>query len=272
MTQSFNFGTGDGAYEGIEVELDARAATIRLARPAKLNPLDWKTIKELLAAIEQIEALQSVAVVVVTGSGRSFSAGGDLDAYRQLYQRPEDFAGFLDSFGKLLNRIERSPIIFVAAVNGVCVAGGLELLLACDLVLAADNARIGDGHLNFGQLPGAGGSQRLPRAIGILRAKHLILTGTLVGAEEARGMGLVNVVFPADAFESKVSEFVNRLLEKSRAGLSGAKHLINMTREQDFAAGLESEVEFVHRYATSHPDAMEGLNSFRDKRDPKFAI
>ncbi len=107
---------------------------------------------------------------------------------------PDKFAAFLDDFFQLLDAIEASAKIYIAAVNGVCVAGGIELLLACDLAIAAASARIGDGHLNFGQLPGAGGSQRLPRAIGLLRAKHLILTGALLSAAEAERIGLVNEV------------------------------------------------------------------------------
>jgi enoyl-CoA hydratase len=259
-------------YSQIEVKISERLAIIRLARPSKLNPLDWATIKELRRAIAEIEGDGSLTVAVITGSGRSFSAGGDLDGYVELYRRPEDFAEFLDDFSALLRAMENSPVIFVAAINGICVAGGLELLLACDLALAADSARIGDGHLNFGQLPGAGGSQRLPRVIGTLRAKHLIMTGILLSAEEARAMGLVNAVFPADTFERDVIEFVAGLLEKSRAGLRGAKHLVNLAADSDLETGLSGEIDYVHRYATSHPDAMEGLNSFREKRNPKFAV
>ena len=148
---------------------------LTLARAEKLNPLDWATVRELKDAIAKIEGMPGVVAVVITGRGRSFSAGGDLDGYLRLYRRPDEFSAFLGDFFQMLNAIEASSRIYIAAINGVCVAGGLELLLACDLVIAAASARIGDGHLNFGQLPGAGGSQRLPRAIGLLRAKHLML-------------------------------------------------------------------------------------------------
>jgi enoyl-CoA hydratase/carnithine racemase len=257
-------------FEMIKLEIRDRVATIRLARPTKLNPLDWATIGELSRAVDVIETQASITVAVITGSGRSFSAGGDLDGYLRLYQRPEDFAAFLKDFGSLLDKIERSRIIFLAAVNGICVAGGLEILLACDLVVAAEDARIGDAHLNFGQLPGAGGSQRLPRAVGALQAKYLVLTGGLVDAAEAKSMGLVNKIFPPDKFEEGISDIIDGLLSKSSAGLSGAKYLINLTNENSLQKGLQEEINFVHRYATTHPDAMEGLTSFRDKRKPKF--
>lgn len=151
------------------------------------------------------------------------------------------------------------------------MAGGLELLLACDLVVAASSARIGDGHLNFGQLPGAGGSQRLPRAIGLLRAKHLILTGDLLGAEEAERIGLVGQVVPDGELDRAVDALVARLAEMSAAGLRGAKHLTNLTLTTDLAAGLRREIQFVHRYATTEPDATEGLVAFKEKRKPVFS-
>ncbi len=254
----------------IELQWGPSSARLTLARPERLNPLDWPTIRELRVAVAEIDAKAGIDAVVITGSGRSFSAGGDLEGYLQLYRDPDRFAAFLDDFFKLLDAIEASNKIYIAAVNGVCVAGGLELLLACDLVVAAASARIGDGHLNFGQLPGAGGSQRLPRAIGLLRAKHLILTGALLSATEAERIGLVNEVVADDQLEAAVERLIVGLSEKSRVGLRGAKHLANLTLTKDLASGLREEMQFVHRYATTEPDATEGLLAFRDKRKPVF--
>jgi enoyl-CoA hydratase len=221
--------------------------------------------------VAEIEARPDVYAVIITGRGRSFSAGGDLDGYIDLYRNPDKFAAFLDDFLHALNAIEGSSKVYVAAVNGICVAGGLELLLACDLVIAAQSAKIGDGHLNFGQLPGAGGSQRLPRAIGLLRAKHLILTGDLLSAEDARQIGLVNEVVADAELDAAAEALVARLGEKSRVGLRGAKHLANLTLTTDLAAGLRQEIDFVHRYATTERDATEGLVAFKEKRKPVFS-
>jgi enoyl-CoA hydratase len=259
----------DSPYENIRVEWGDHAARITLARPEKLNPLDWSTIKELRRAVAEIEASDKLAAIV-TGSGRSFSAGGDLEGYIALYADEERFQLFLDDFFDLLAAIEASEKIYIAAVNGVCVAGGLELLLACDLAIAADTAKIGDGHLNFGQLPGAGGSQRLPHAIGLLRAKHLILSGKLLSAAEAERIGLVGEVVPAAELDAAAEAYAAGLAEKSPVGVRGAKYLTNLTLSTDLQDGLKQEMAYVHRYATDEPDATEGLIAFRDKRRPAF--
>ena len=270
VRQADNLGRmSDLTYENLVVERDGRAGRITLARADKLNPLDWATIKELSRAVAELEATDCLAVIV-TGSGRSFSAGGDLDGYISLYKSKERFRQFLDDFFAMLDAIERSEKIYIAAVNGVCVAGGLELLLACDLSIAADTARIGDGHLNFGQLPGAGGSQRLPHAIGLLRAKHLILSGKLLTAAEAERIGLIGEVVPADELQAAALRWVAELGEKSPVGVKGAKYLTNLTLTHPMEEGLRREMDYVHRYATEEPDATEGLIAFRDKRKPNF--
>ena len=182
-----------------------------------------------------------------------------------------EFAVFLNDFHRLLTGMENSEKVFIAAINGVCVAGGLELLLACDLVYAADTAKIGDGHVNFGQLPGAGGSQRLPRVVGPLRAKQLIFTGELVSAVEAERIGLVNKVVPAGELDATVTALVMQFADKSRVGLKTAKRLVNIAANTDFAEGLKQEMAIVHRYATTEADATEGLVAFHEKRKPKFS-
>ncbi len=257
------------AYENITVTREGPAARIVLSRPEKLNPIDWATIKELRRAIAELETGDCLAVIV-TGSGRSFSAGGDLEGYIALYKSKPRFQQFLDDFFDMLDAIEKSGKIYIAAINGVCVAGGLELLLACDLVIAADTAKIGDGHLNFGQLPGAGGSQRLPHAIGLLRAKQLILTGKLLTAAEAERIGLVGEVVPAAELDAAALRLVTDMAEKSPVGLRGAKHLTNLTLTMPMEEGLKYELAYVHRYATEEPDATEGLIAFKDKRKPAF--
>lgn len=257
-------------YDSIEIERDGPVATLRLNRPSKMNPLDWGTVTDLLSAIAEIESQPAIQIVVITGNGKAFSAGGDLEKYIRLYAEPAEFNRFLRDFYKLLELIERSPRIFIAAVNGVCVAGGLELILACDVVIVAEEARIADGHLNFGQLPGAGGSQRLPRAIGALRAKELILTGRFISAGEARAIGLASACAPQGRLAETVADFVRDLLTKSQAGRSGAKYLINEGMKGSLADGLELEMAYVHNYATSHADAVEGLMAFREGRSPRF--
>lgn len=254
----------------IIVERAPPLATLTLNRAAKLNPLDGKTVRALLAAAAALEEEREVAVVILTGAGRAFSAGGDLEGYLSLYRSPIDFRRFLHDFASLNQAIERSGKIYLAAVNGAAVAGGLELMLACDLVLAAEEAKIADGHLNFGQLPGAGGSQRLPRAIGRLRANQLILTGEAIDAREAERIGLVNRVVPGADLLAEARALGLKLADKSRAGLRGAKKLANEGLSLPLADALEMERRFVHAYATTEPDATEGLLAFREKRPPRF--
>ena len=249
------------------IEQRGTATVITLNRPEKLNPLDWATVKELKAAVE---ALGDGPPVLLTGAGRAFCAGGDLAGYVGLYQRPAEFRSFLNDFRDMLLALESSSRVFVAVVNGACAAGGLELLLACDVVLAAESAQIGDAHLNFGQLPGAGGSQRLPRAIGPLRAKHLMLTGRFLGAAEAKEIGLVNEVVPGARLMAHAHEFTASLAVKSASGLCGIKHLVNEGLQMDLDAALDYEIDYVHRYATTDPDATEGLRAFAEKRKPAY--
>jgi enoyl-CoA hydratase len=258
------------SYENLTLTYEGRTALLTLSRAEKLNPLDWSTVKELKRAVAEIEAREGVDFVLLTGAGRSFSAGGDLDGYIRLYREPAEFQAFLDDFYDMLVGIEKARAIWIAAVNGVCVAGGIELLLACDMAIAGASARIGDGHLNFGQLPGAGGSQRLPRAIGLLRAKHLMLTGDLLDASTSERWGLVTrVVGDADLI-AEAKRWITGMETKSPVGLAGAKRLANMTLDTPYEEGLREEIAFVHRYATTEPDATEGLIAFKEKRAPQF--
>lgn len=253
--------------QNILLEKTATATIITLNRPEKLNPLDWTTVKELKTAVEE---LGPGPPVLITGAGRAFCAGGDLAGYVGLYQKSAQFRTFLHDFRDMLLAIEASPRVFVAVVNGACAAGGLELLLACDLVLAAHDAQIGDAHLNFGQLPGAGGSQRLPRAIGALRAKHLMLTGRFLGASEAMAIGLVNEVISSDRLLDHAWELASQLAAKSGSGIKGIKHLVNTGLQMPMGAALDFEIDYVHAYATTNPDATEGLRAFAEKRKPAY--
>lgn len=253
--------------QNILIKHDAVCTVLTLNRPEKLNPLDWSTVKELRDALGKLGAGPPV---LVTGAGRAFCAGGDLAGYISLYTRPDDFRSFLLDFRDMLIEIERSERIFIAVINGACAAGGLELLLACDIVLTAQEAQIGDAHLNFGQLPGAGGSQRLPRAIGSLRAKHLMLSGRFLSGREAVDIGLANEAVPGSELMPRARTFARELAEHSQSGLRGAKHLINQGMEMPLAEALDFEIDYVHRYATTDPDATEGLRAFAEKRQPAY--
>ena len=254
----------------VRVSREADVTLLTLNRPDKLNPLDWATLRELLAAVEQIEREDSPRSVIITGSGRAFSAGGDLQGYVELYRDRTRFRAFLDDFFAVLDRIERSTRIYIAAINGACVAGGLELMLACDLVLAAESARIGDGHVNFGQIPGAGGSQRLPRAIGALRARQLMLTGEMLSARDAQAIGLVGEVCADDRLLERARELATSLASRSGQGLRNIKRLVHEGLNLPIESALKFEIDVVVDYATGCPDATEGLIAFAEKRAPRY--
>jgi enoyl-CoA hydratase len=258
-------------FENLQISVAGARADVVLNRPDKLNPLDWTTVRSLRSACQELDAMDDVRLVVIRGAGKAFSAGGDLQGYLDFYAAPERFAAFLEDFHDLLCGIERSRKIYFAAVNGVCVAGGLELLLACDLAVASADARIGDGHLNYGQLPGAGGSQRLPRAVGAMRARELMFTGRLIDADEAERLGLVAKTAPSGEFDETVDALVASMLAHGARGLAGAKRLVNEGLAMPLGEALRFEIEVVHAYATGDPDAMEGLAAFRDKRPPKLS-
>lgn len=257
-------------FRNVELQRSGRVATLALNRPEQMNPLDASTVQEMRSAYASLRGDAGVDVVLITGRGKAFSAGGDLKGYQTLYGRPQDFRHFLDELCALFEDLESSRLVNIAVINGACVAGGLELMLACDLVVASDSARIGDAHLRFGQLPGAGGSQRLPRAIGTLRARELILTARMLDAHEAERMGLVNVVAPAAGLMSAAHGLAAQLLEKSPLGLAGAKRLVNEGVQMSLRDALQFEIETVHNYATTSHDATEGLAAFVEKRKPEF--
>lgn len=256
--------------DNIIVEKGNGFAVVTVNRPAQMNALDWTMVKALLALFRDIEADPSVRVILVTGGGRAFSAGGDLEGYLTLYGRPNDFRSFLDDLFTLLDVIENTDKVIIAVVNGYCLAGGLELMLACDLAVASESALIGDAHLNFGQLPGGGGSQRLSRAIGAQRAKDLIFTGRLIDGVEAERIGLVARVVPAAELMAAARKLADEILAKSPAGVARAKRLVREGLGMDLPRALRYEIDIVHEWATTHPDAMEGLVAFAEKRPPRF--
>ena len=222
-----------GARVGLrDVTIDQHVVRIlTFRRPEQRNPIDLATLEELAPLLDTAADDERVRIVVVTGEGSAFSAGGDLRGYLHLYA---------------------------------------ELALACDLVIAADDARIADGHLVVGQLPGAGGSQRLCRAIGLQKAKELLLTGRTVTAAEAVAIGLVAEVVPAAELEARVIEVAAAAARHSRLGVQRMKELIALSQDNDRATALRAEIDLVVDYATTTHDATEGLHAFLERRPPDW--
>ncbi|MGW4033466.1 enoyl-CoA hydratase/isomerase family protein [Streptomyces sp. NPDC004838] len=243
---------------------------LTLNRPAKLNSLDPEVIAALGAALDGLT--ENDRCVVIRGRGRAFCAGGDLDAVSGLTGGGTDIAAisaFHQSISALLRRVELLPVPVVCAVQGIAVAGGLEIASACDIVVAAESASFGDGHAVYGLLPGGGGSVRLPRKIGVNRAKFLALTGRRVPASTMADWGLVALVVPDDELDSAVDALVADLAARSRVGLSRLKRMLDDSMEQplDTALAGEQTMATLHTYSK---DYAEGLAAFREKRRPLF--
>jgi enoyl-CoA hydratase len=257
----------------LELLAERRGAALWLTinRPHALNALTDEVAEAMSTALRSAVTDPSVRAVVITATGRAFCSGADLKNVNASITGADqtDQIAFTARLAALFNEIEASKLPVIAAVNGVALAGGLELMLACDLVVAAESAKIGDGHANYGLLPGGGSSVRLPRRIGSTRAKYLLFTGDLLSARELEAAGLVNAVVSDDALDSAVEELVVKLADKSPLGLSRMKWLVNDGLEQptSTALGLELALSDAHRFSD---DMREGLAAFIEKRRPEF--
>ena len=225
--------------ERIIFEKAGGIARLTLNRPEVRNCVDRRTLEELLECLEECENDPAVRVVVLTGTGTAFSSGADLKYLRT--QDAQGFASFIRLYHTVCGRMESLSQPIIAAVNGTALAGGLELMLACDLVIAVEDAQIGDHHANINAIPGGGSSQRLPRAIGARKAKELIFTGNRLSAREAEAIGLVNRVAPAGRLDAVVMEIAEFLAWKDPWVLKTAKYLVNVGMQGDLAAGLRME-------------------------------
>ena len=259
-----------GEYSNIVYERRGAGAWIRLNRPEALNALSFGLARELGDALAKARGDDAVRALVLTGTGRAFCAGADLKEVAEMQARakPGD-PDFMDVVTVLFGDLRAFPKPVVAAVNGLALAGGMELVMACDLVFAAESARIGDAHANFGVFPGAGGAAVMPRRIGLNRAKWLLFTGEHLSAREMMDMGLVNRVTADAELESAVDAFVGKLAQKSPAVLRRMKEVANRSLDLSQQAALTDELLNLRDHTRSY-DMQEGLAAFREKRKPAF--
>jgi enoyl-CoA hydratase/carnithine racemase len=251
---------------------DVSAALLWLNRPDSLNAIDSAMVHGIEEALREAEADDRVCVVLITGRGSAFSAGGDLKGYRELQRDVNRFPAFVDDLLRAFGGISSMTKPVVALVNGPTVAGGLELMLACDFSYAAESAYIGDGHLKFGQMAGGGSLAHLPRTIGPSRARELLFSARLLSAAEALDWGLVNRVVPDGELIEAGLEFARGVAERSPRAVANMKHVMNhgFADGTGLDAALRLERERAVLYCLTQPDSMEGLNAFVDKREPKF--
>lgn len=241
--------------------------TIRLNSPP-LNLVSLKVTAALTAALTRIERVEEARAVILAGTGdRAFCAGSDVKEFASLHGRVAE--GKLINENEAYNQLAELRLPTIAAIEGDALGGGLELALCCDLRVAASTALLGLPEVRLGVMPGSGGTQRLPRLIGLARAKELILLGDLIDAETALGFGLVNRVVPPGRAESEARELARTLASRGPVAVREAKRVLGSTLDGSLAAGQIVELEASERVFSSG-DMLEGAAAFIEKRKPEF--
>jgi enoyl-CoA hydratase len=253
------------AFENLLLAVDGRVATLTVNRPEKRNALDSATVAEMHRALEEVRASKA-AVLIVTGAGdRAFVSGADIKA---IQARRRDDA-LLSINSRLMAAVEAHEAVSIAAVNGYALGGGCELALACDLRIAAENAVFGLPEPGIGIIPGAGATQRLPRLVGLGRAKEMVLAGARWDARQARDCGLVSEVVPPAELMSAARAMAERVLALGPLAVRLSKLALNASSSMPLAAGLlyESTAQAI---TFESADKQEGTAAFLEKRAPRF--
>ena len=253
------------AYQNIKVETRERVGLITLDRPEALNALNSELIAELSAALDAFEADTAIGAMVITGSERAFAAGADIKEMQCKTYMDAYFGDFIAPWERVIHC--RKPVI--AAVAGFALGGGCELAMMCDILIAAENAKFGQPEIKLGTFPGAGGTQRLPRAIGKAKAMDLILTGRMMDVEEAERAGLVSRVVPLDSLLDEALGVAATIAAMSLPSVTMAKEAVNRAYESTLREGVLFERRLF--YSTfSLEDQKEGMAAFAAKRAPNF--
>jgi enoyl-CoA hydratase len=252
-------------YETILVETHDRVGLIRLNRPKALNALNGQIIGELSQALDAFDADTAIGAIVLTGSERAFAAGADIKEMAGLTYPQTLLDDFIGKWGRVA--ANRKPLI--AAVAGFALGGGCELAMMCDFIIAADTAQFGQPEIRLGVIPGAGGTQRLTRAVGKAKAMDLVLTGRMMGAEEAERGGLVARVVPAADLLQVALQAATDIASYSAAAALVAKEAVNRSQELALSEGLLFERRtFQAMFGTD--DQKEGMAAFLEKRPAQF--
>jgi len=250
-------------YDGFRVEVADRVATVTLDVPGKLNRVSMPAREQLARVFDELGGDEAVRAIVLTGAGETFTAGGDIASF--LERAPEE----LSRLAWNVAAPERCPKPVVAALRGYVFGVGLELALACDFRLAADDVQLALPEVRLGMIPGSGGTQRLARLIGLARAKDVIMRGRRVGADEALALGLVTEVVPAEELGAAVGRLLDELAELPPLALAVAKRVLNTAYDAPLHVGLEIE-GLAYGMLRSTRDFREGVEAFGEKRKPKF--
>ncbi len=258
----------------VDYRVQGQTAWLQLNRPEALNALDRRTLEALAAGVARAQADEQVRVLVLTGTGRAFCAGGDIKALLHDAAAGGSAAAtgeedYIDVVARCFAAVRalRKPLI--GAVNGVTAGGGLELLLCCDMVLAAEDALLGDGHANFGIFPGGGSAALLPRRLPLNVAKQLLFSGELLPAARWQTWGLVNELVPPEALQTRTQALADALSRKSPVLLERLKRVADASADKSLADALRQEL-FELRAHMRTQDMREGTTAFVEKRQPHY--
>jgi enoyl-CoA hydratase len=247
------------------VEREEPIAVARLNRPEQLNALSSELMRELVGALDNLDADESIRCIVLAGDERAFAAGADISELRDTATIDLYFGARLDLWDAI--RSIRTPL--VAAVSGYCLGGGCELAMACDLIVASESAQFGQPETGLGVMPGAGGTQLLARSIGKAKTMDVVLTGRFLDAVEAERAGLVARVVAREAWLDEAKRVASEIAEKGPVAERLAKEAVNRAFETTLSGGLDVERKLFH-LAHGTEDAKEGLAAFGEKRKPEF--
>ena len=251
-------------YKTINVSRSGRVTTLTLNNPQKMNVLGSQMINELSDALKGIESDDSCGAVVLRGDGgKAFCAGADVAYLSSL--SGESIGNFVDALREILVSIEAAAKPFIAAIEGFCLGGGLELAMACDMRIAAEDSKFALPEIKLGIMPGGGGTYRLPQIAGTGNAKYMILTGSQIDSAEALRIGLVSKVVTKDRLMAEAMAIAESIAQNSPNSMMEAKKAIYMASRPDYSAERESFIA-----SLSHPDGKEGTKAFLEKRKPKF--
>lgn len=252
----------------VKLEKSENIGIIRIDRPQAMNALNEEVLKDLEAVLEEVEKDTQIRVIIVTGEGRVFVAGADIAAMQNLDEEAGHAFGRLGQ--KVFRKIETMDKVFIAAVNGFALGGGCELAMACDIRIAGEKAKFGQPEVSLGITPGYSGTQRLPRLVGKAKAMELILTGTLITAEAAAAIGLVNRVVPQENLMDEAMAMAKKIAGNAPLAVAYSKKAIREGMEMsDMEQAIQVEA-FLFGKCFASADQKEGMSAFLEKRTPEF--
>ena len=255
------------SFENLIVEVQDGIATLTINREKVLNALNTATLMELSEAFYELDEDPDVNVIILTGAGKAFVAGADITEMQPLDAIEGRKFGMLGQ--SVFTQVENLSKPVIAAVNGFALGGGTELALACDIIYASEKAKFGQPEVGLGVTPGFGGTQRLPRRVGMAMAKEIIYTGRIINAEDALRIGLANKMVPPDVLMEEVMNLAKEIASKGQVSVRLAKAAINRGMDVDINSALSLEADAFGLCFSTH-DQKEGMTAFVEKRRPEF--